>query len=64
MNELKGLLTQKNHRTCTVVNDRIRCPKAAIKNYPVYCDKCIYYATESYNHTKLKELIPILLLEE
>ena len=65
MNELKRLLTQlEEYITCTIANDRIRCPKAVLKNYPVYCDRCIYCASESPNHTRLKELIPILLLEE
>lgn len=64
MNELKGLLTQEEYITCTIANERISCPREALETYSVFCDKCIYCASESHNHTKLKELIPILLLEE
>ena len=65
MNELQGLLIESNEfNLCAIVNDRVKCPRAPSTNIIIPCRDCIYCTKYSPNHTKLIELIPILLLEE
>lgn len=64
MNEIQGLLTTKEGYSCSILDDQTGCPRPTPNDYTISCDRCIYSTPDSLNHLRLKELIPILLLEE
>lgn len=64
MNELTGLIDNSTSYSCTILNNEITCPSPEDKVFSVSCMDCIYCKDKSINHTRLKEIIPILLLRQ
>lgn len=64
MDELTGLLNSNTCSSCKVLDTEIVCSYTEEEFYTVSCKDCIYRNDISINHTRLKDIIPILLLEE
>lgn len=63
MDELTGLIDANGYTICTTLYTEIPCPSSNVKVFTVSCNDCIYCKDNSINHTRLKELIPILLID-
>ena len=64
MGELTGLLNSSEHSACKVLDTEIVCPYSEEGEFfTIGCKDCIYRNDISINHTRLKELIPILLID-
>lgn len=65
MDELTGLIDNRTFDSCSILNSEITCPSSEDKIFfNVSCKGCIYCKDTSINHTRLKEIITILLLEQ
>lgn len=61
MNELDGIInTTGKSNSCLVFRQKIRCPDTGGKH--IWCQECIFL-NESTHNKKLKEIIPILLID-
>ncbi len=64
MDELTGLLNSNTCSSCKVLDTEIVCPYSEEEFYTISCTICIFHGQLSKEHVRLKEIIPILLLEE
>lgn len=64
MDELTGLIDNRTFNSCSILISEITCPSYEDKVFSVSCKDCIYCRDISINHTRLKEIIPILLLRQ
>ena len=64
MDEITGLLNSSEHSACKILDTEIVCPYFEDRVYHVSCEDCIFRGDIFINHTRLKEIIPIILLEE
>ena len=64
MDELTGLLNSSTYSACKVLDTEIVCPCSEEEFYTVSCKDCINRNDISINHTRLKEIIPILILRQ
>ena len=60
MNELDKLFNIGENKDCQISGARIRCPST--ENKYVWCSECILCKSSQAN-IKIKELIPILLID-
>lgn len=65
MNELERLLNTTSDSNCSAMSSEIVCPSYTKKElkYSVPCNRCIFHRQLSEKHTRLKEIIPILLID-